>query len=309
MKRFPTCTYPLFLIPLLILSSIIHAQITDEETSFYMQRGIIPFVDQLQDGDYSQAIYLVPHDLTVEKGKVMTILPGSTLLFKKDTKIIVEGKLVLKGAPDKRIVLKRLDNDMYMNPFTSDLETRWDGVYIRDGGELEASYTHISDSKFGFSSSRKATIFLLDSVLFVNNKYQNVTVGSESISIVDNEYTFYKLEQPDLKPIAEIYIDTVKLPTQQIQIIEQKPKASKRLIRTRVTMASIAIGGAILAGGSYYINDFYYDKYKKKNNWGVDDPKRVAKYETYSKVGLAGFITGSTLAAIGASGFALTFLF
>lgn len=317
MKSFLTCSFPLFLIPLLLLHTTATAQFTDEESEFYMQKGIIPFLAQQQDGDYSQGIYLVPHDLTVETGKVMTIMPGSTILFKKDTKIIVKGKLVLKGSTDQRIILRKLDNDMYLNPFSPEMEMPWDGIYIQENGELEASYTNIGGSKYGFSASRKAAIFLLDSVLFIDNKYQNATVGSEILPFENNKLYFYNLAQNKKEPVPMVYIDTVKMPQyipppaqpQSVQMIESKPKASKRVIHFRVVSGAVALAGAIMGGGSYYVNDTYYKKYDKYRSPGIDDPEKVGKYETYAKTGRAGLITGAALAAVGLSCLTLTFLF
>lgn len=315
MKRFSTCTYLFFLIPLLLLPAMVLAQFTDEESEYYMQRGITPFIDQQQDGDYSQGIYLVPHDLTVEAGKVMTIMPGSTILFKKDTKIIVKGKLVLKGSESHRVLLRKLDHDMYINPFAPDIEIPWDGVYVQDGGELEARYTHVCDSKYGLSASRKAAIFLLDSVLFSNNKYQNATVGVEVLSFEDNQLCFYNLAQNKAEPVPMVYIDTVKLP----QYIppppvpagepEKKPVVSKRKIHLRVTSGTVALAGIIMGAGSFYVNDTYYKKYDRMRTPGVHDPEKVGRYEVYAKTGMAGVITGALLTAIGLSGLTLTFLF
>jgi len=319
-KKFSACTYPLFLILLFLWQQIAIAQFTDEESEFYIQKGIIPFIDQQQDGDYPKGIYLVPHDLTVDSGKVMTIMPGSTILFKKDTKIIVKGKLVLKGNENQRIMLRKLDNDLYYNPFPPDIEIPWDGIYVQDGGELEARYTHVCDSKYGLSATRNASIFLLDSVLFLNNKYQNATLGSKTLSFEDNKLCFYNLSENKPEPLPMVYIDTVKLPqyimtpssTVQPQStieIEKKKAVSERKLHLRVTSGTIALVGIIMGAGSYYVNDTYYKKYDKMRTPGISNPEEVGRYETFAKVGLAGTISGAVLTAIGLSGLTLTFLF
>jgi len=313
-KGFLTCTYLLFLIPLLLLQETVTAQFTDEESEFYIEKGIIPFIDQQQDGDYPKGIYLVPHDLTVDSGKVMTIMPGTTILFKKDTKIIVKGKLVFKGNENQRILLRKLDHDMYMNPFPPDIEIPWDGIYVHDGGELEVRYTHICDSKYGLSSTRKASIFLLDSVLFLNNKYHNATLGSEVLPFEDNRLCFYNLAQNKPEPPPVVYVDTVKLPqyipqTSPTASIIETDKKSERRVHLRVASGSVALAGIIMGAGSYYVNDTYYKKYDQMRTPGVSDPKKVGRYENFAKVGMAGVITGAALAAIGLSGLTLTFLF
>ncbi len=320
MKSFLACTYPLFLLSLLLLQETVTAQFTDEESDFYIQKGIIPFVDQQQDGDYSRGIYLVPHDLTVDSGKVMTIMPGSTILFKKDTKIIVKGKLVLKGTETQRVLLRKLDHDMYLNPFPPEIEIPWDGIYVQEGAELEARYTHVCDSKFGLSTARKASIFLLDSVLFVNNKYHNVTLGSEALSFENNRYCFYDLARDKPEPLPMLYIDTVKVPQyipppppvahpQPDIEVEKKRVVSERKVHLRVTSGTIALAGIIMGAGSYYVNDTYYKKYNRMRTPGVFNPKEVGRYEVFAKTGRAGMITGAALAAIGLSGLTLTFLF
>lgn len=319
-KRFLACTCPLFLIPLFLLQGTVTAQFTDEESEFYIQKGMIPFIDQQQDGDYPRGIYLVPHDLTVESGKVMTIMPGSTILFKKDTKIIVKGKLVLKGNESQRILLRKLDHDMYFNPFPPDIEIPWDGIYVHDGGELEARYTHVCDSKYGLSATRKTSIFLLDSVLFLNNKYHNATLGSKVLSFENNRLIFYDLAQNKPEPLSMVYIDTVKLPqyipppppiAQPLPAIEAEKKqmVSKRKVHLRVTSGTIALAGIIMGAGSYYVNDTYYKKYDRMRTPGVSNPEEVRRYETFAKIGIAGVISGAALTAIGLSGLTLTFLF
>lgn len=320
MKIFLACTYPLFILSLLLFQEIVAAQFTDEESEFYIQKGIIPFIDQQQDGDYSRGIYLVPHDLTVESGKVMTIMPGSTILFKKDTKIIVKGKLVLKGNENQKVLLRKLGHDLYLNPFPPEIEIPWDGIYVQEGGELEARYTHICDSKYGVSASRKASIFLLDSVLFLNNKYHNATLGSNLLSFEDNRYCFYDLAQKKPEPLPMVYIDTVKLPQyipppspapQPSSIIEAEKKqaVSKRKVHLRVTSGTVALVGIIMGAGSYYVNDTYFKKYDNMRTPGVSNPEKVGRYEVYAKTGMAGMIAGAALAAIGLSGLTLTFLF
>lgn len=320
MKRFPACTYPFFLTLLFLWQQTVFAQFTDEESEFYIQKGIIPFIDPQQDGDYPKGIYLVPHDLTVDSGKVMTIMPGSTILFKKDTKIIVKGKLVFKGNESQRILLRKLNHDLYYNPFPPDIEIPWDGIYVHDGGELEARYTHICDSKYGLSANRNASIFLLDSVLFLNNKYHNATLGSKDLSFEDNRLCFYNLAENKPEPLPMVYIDTVKLPqyimtpspTVQPQTAieaEKKPSISESKVHLRVTSGSIAIIGIIMGAGSYYINDTYYKKYDRMRTPGVFNPEEVRRYETFAKVGMAGTISGAALTAIGLSGLTLTLLF
>jgi hypothetical protein len=319
-KSFLACTYPLLIIPLFLFQATVFAQFTDEESGFYIQKGIIPFIDKQQDGDYPKGIYLVPHDLTVDSGKVMTVMPGSTILFKKDTKIIVKGKLVLKGNKSQRIMLRKLDHDMYYNPFPPDIEIPWDGIYVHDGGELEARYTHICDSKYGLSATRNASIFLLDSVLFHNNKYHNVTLGGKSLTFEDNKLCFYDLAQNKSEPIPMVYVDTVKLPqyipspqpvAQSPSTIEtgKKQAVSERKVHLRVTSGVFALAGIIMGAGSYYVNDTYYKKYDRMRTPGVDNPEEVRRYENFARIGMAGMISGAALTAIGLSGLTLTFLF
>ncbi len=303
---------PFLVILILLIQSICFAELSEEESGFYRKNGIQPFIDELQDGDYTQGIYLVPHNLTIEPGKVMTLYPGTTILFKKDTKIQVKGKLVCAGTKDSRVIFRKLDNGQYFNPYEPQIETRWDGIYLADSGELEMTFTNITDSKYGISVSRDASIFTLDSVVFVNNKYQNVVIGTDVINVPDNRMFFYNLTSS--RPAAVIHtppetttvIKTVVLPSTPVQSVEPIPQKGTptKIKHLRVFCGLSMVTGALVSGGGYLLSRQSYKDYHAST-----DPINTEKKRKIDQIAQGAVVGGGIAGTLGLTGLIITFFF
>jgi len=162
----------------------------EEETAFYRSKHYIPIKGE-QDSDYPKGVYLVTDDVVIKKGRTMTFLPGTLVLFKKDTRITVEGRLICQGTPKGAITFGRLANEKYLIPLDSGVDARWDGIFVAESGSVEIRFADITGSKYGLENDQANGTIILDTVMFQDNKFQNLKVGGNSICVPEDKFVFY----------------------------------------------------------------------------------------------------------------------
>ncbi len=268
------------------------------EIEYYRNRGIQPLINSSQAGDFSPGTYLIPHDILIEKGKVMTIYPGTKILFTQNAMLVVNGTLVCTGTKEAPVVFRKLENQNYFHPIDTRVETRWDGIYLPDSAVLKMKNTIISDSKYGIVISGKDVGMVFDSVRFVNNKFQNVKIGDRMMKIAENSpIVFHYPEQEGVfvEPVI------VKNATETIQQKRDRPH------ETAYPAMRIGMGVAGGAGLAIAIAGFIvHNKYSTRSD---DDAAIENKYRSYSNAGSVVAIGGAILFGIGAAGFTWTFFF
>lgn len=304
------------------------AQMTNQETeeaNYYRNKGMQPLVAYQQDGDYAPDTFLIPHDITVQKGKVLTFYPGCTILFTKNAMLVVQGTLICLGSVDAPVIFKKLDNKDYVNSIDPRIETRWDGIYLSDSSKLEMAHTNISDSKYGIVVSGSDVHMALDSVTFRDNKFQNVRIGNRMLKVAEKRPVTFRYPEQE-----GVFADPAKVVT-ATESIQQHQRSSHKTAHPvfRVvtgTMGVVGIAGSI---GGYY----FYDKNKKRENqttdasnalvssWNHQAPseaqlveyravhEKITPYEDRKNLFLVGSATAGALALLSACGFIWTFYF
>jgi hypothetical protein len=272
----------------------------DEERAFYQEKHFIPIKGE-QDSDYPKGTYLVTDDVMVKKGRTMTFMPGTTVLFKKDTRILVEGRLICQGNSNGMITFGRLANDKYFIPLDTGVDTRWDGIFVAESGSVEISFSCISGSKYGVEAKENAGTVVLDSVLFRENKFQNLKMGVGTVPVAENQYVFYssRMNNPQKAPEAKAQDGR----TGAVDMQPQKHRINWRLA------GRIGLGAAALAGGIVYLAErsAALDNQKKSDNaTNQNDAIQFSdKAQSAANAGNAGLVIG-LLCAIG---FSVTFCF
>ncbi len=269
----------------------------ERELAYYRGIGIQPLVEATQSGELAPGTYLIPHDLLIEKGKVLTIFAGSTILFTQNAMLVVNGKLVCSGTAEAPIVFRRLDNQKYFQPIDSRVEIRWDGIYLPDSAKLEMKNTIVSDSKYGIVISGKDVAMVFDSVLFINNKFQNVKIGNQVMKIDENTPVVFRYPEQ-----RGVFVEpaVVKYATETIQNKKGKKQHKTNYPKLRVSMGIMGIAG--LAGGiaGVVAHKKYSESYEKKKDEGDLE---------MSKAGRIAAAGGAVLFGIGAAGFTWTFFY
>lgn|GEM_PF-1705396 len=306
-----------------LLSSCAAAQesneFNQEEIAFYQQNGIQPFVADEQDGDYPAGTYLVLHDLTIAKGRIMTLYPGTKILFVKDTRLIVNGLLICQGKIGDQVVFDKLDNRKYFHSVDTALDTWWEGIYISDSATVEMKHTSIRNSKNGITAKNLTASVSLDTVRFVNSKYISVRFGNDMPNISNNRPFNLMWSGLDGKKAEIIYTDTVKkiisdfavrADGSTVQIMPQQPAERKKMSKTgKLWLTGILAVAGIGAGGyGLYYGTKYNDKYNlsQNRNPATADPTHVESQRIRGNTFFGTAVGGAALFVVGATGFILT---
>lgn len=284
---------------LFLLISIVYGQsseMSQEEIDYYIGIGIQPILVPEQEGTLRQGNYLIPHDIVIQKGKTLTIEAGTNIFLSANAMVVVNGTLNCMGTEHSPVAFRKLDNQKYFRVPEPTAENRWDGIYLSDSAKLWMTNTIVSESKYGIVVSGKDVIMAFDSTVFIDNKFQNVKIGNRILKVTENSPLVFHYPEQEGEFIESA---VVKYATESIQ--EQRKKIFKTAYpRIRITMGSIAIGGAVIGGGGYYVYDKYYKQYKATKD---------KKYITYSDIGTASAVIGAALFGAGLIGFSWTFFF
>lgn len=269
----------------------------DEEQAYYQSKHYIPIKGE-QDSDYPRGVYLVTDNVEVPKGKTMTFMPGTLVLFKKDTKITVNGRLICQGNPKGTITFGKLSNDKYFIPLDSSVDARWDGIFVTDSGSAEISFSYITGSKYGLETDTvNHGRVMLDTVMFRNNKFQNLKVAGNVINVPENQFVFYSTQED-----SPFKIGKNKQGNGKITLGHNQSQRWKLPVQ-------IGLGALGLIGGAVYVTERIAaaDYQKKSDNSNV--PNDVVN--NYNKGQDAATISNYSLllGIIGALGFTVTFFF
>jgi hypothetical protein len=316
---------PFHLVFLSILFSIFSVclaqtgEINNEEIEFYQKKGLQPFVSSQQDGDYPAGTYLVIHDLTIEKGKIMTLYPGTKILFKKDTRLFVKGILICQGKSGEPVIFEKLDNNSYFTAIDSTLDTWWDGIYVSDSASVEMKYTEITNSKYGIVAKPAVAGLSLDSIQFRNNKYHSIRFGNEIPDIPDKKIVTISWSGLDgVAPQINVLDTSIKVSpviSDKQQAFDDPNLAAKKSAATKkhlrwTTGITTLIGAGISVGG-YFVYDHYLSLSRSPDgrDRSKTDPSTATHYDDMYTAGYYVVAGGAILSAIGLSGFTLTFVF
>jgi hypothetical protein len=134
--------------------------------------------------------FLVVADIEVPAGKLVTIEPGTVLLFRNFTGLHVQGRLVAEGTASKPVVFtSEFDRDynpessMYPNPYD------WNGLYIHANAVgTSMSHTRLYYSVYGIISETKYIRVFSGS--FANNGKTNMVIEGKEHFVADAPYTY-----------------------------------------------------------------------------------------------------------------------
>ena len=268
----------------------------DPELVHYRNLGIKPLTQGAVEGDFDPGVYLIPHDMIIEKGKTVNLSPGTTILLTQNAMLVINGKLICSGTREAPVVFRRLDNRKYFEEIDPRVETRWDGIYLPDSARMKMTNTIVSESKYGIVVSGKDVKMVFDSVRFVNNKFQNVKIGNRTMKISENSPIRFRYPEQEGVFVAPAVVKTA---TETIQGKKKGPhKTSSPYLR--IAMGAAAVVGAAAGVTGYIISTDNKEQLKKT---------RDEKYQKMENIGLATGITGSIIFGIGTAGFIWTFFF
>jgi hypothetical protein len=287
---FSTLTYA-YLAP---LSSFAQMNPADEETAFYRGNHYIPIKGE-QDSDYPKGVYLVTDDVVIKKGKTMTFMPGTMVLLKKDTRITVEGRLICQGNPMGTIMFGRLANEKYFMPLDAGVDARWDGIFVAESGSVEISFSSITGSKYGLENNQASGAIILDTVVFKDNKFQNLKVAGNLICVPEDKSIFYS-------SITSAPRSGMK------NTVGPIPSEDKKQANWKIPLR-IGCGALALAGSALFVTELVVSgNFQKKSDAARDSADATGYYNKASDASKVGNL-GAILGLLGVIGFTVTFFF
>jgi hypothetical protein len=273
----------------------------EEETAFYRQNGFIPLQGE-QVGDYLAGRYLVIEDVYIRKNTTMTFAPGSIIHFKKDKKITIEGRLICAGNAGKRVLFTALPPNQYYIPLDQQLDARWDGLFVEDGGAVELRFTAVEKSKFGIVIADDFEHALLDSVMLRDNRYHNMKLGKEPVMIPDGE-----IISQELRPAAAQSPSSDTVPAQAPVRGPWWRTSTIRIGIAGIAAASVAATGYLEYRAAHY--DRKYNDYPTATDNYRAEVERAEKNAAKRDRAILGRNAASALAAAAGIGLAFTFYF
>jgi hypothetical protein len=276
------------------VSSFAQANAADEETEYYRSKHYIPIKGE-QDSDYPRGVYLVTNDIVIKKGKTMTFLPGTLVLFKKDTRITVDGRLICQGNPNGTITFGKLANEKYLIPLDEGVDARWDGIFVTDSGSVEISFTYITGSKYGLENDQANGTILLDTVMFKDNKFQNLKIGGSRIRVPEGKFVFYSSRTGNP-------YDGMKIAGGRLS--GENKKRTNWKIPLRIGCGAVALGGVAVYAAEMLAAS---DNQKKSDN--ATNQNDAVDYLTKADNAAALGNSAGIIGVLGAIGFSVTFFF
>lgn len=98
--------------------------------------------------------YHVVDSIMIPKASEVQILKGAKFFMGKDSKIIVKGRMKIQGSIDKPVSFEsdRLDGRFGVKHFYRETAAIWQGIFVSEGGELEANYAQINNTRTGIDA-------------------------------------------------------------------------------------------------------------------------------------------------------------
>lgn len=240
------------IIVIILFPGLIFSQLSseDQENAFYRQEGYM-LISGEQYGDYPAHIYLVTEDVIVDTGQTLVFYPGTIVLFKKNTGIIVKGSFICQGNDQGTVILKKLDNDKYFHPLKPHMPTWWNGINVAPNAQVELSHTRISESKFGIEADAEVKAILLDSVVFKENRYYNMKIGDSITVLPDDQCISFNSELQ-----SSVIIDN-----KEVKLITKRDRGHWKIPVGIVLGSTVVIGASVAA---YFHNQalVYHNKAK-----------------------------------------------
>ncbi|MBF0298407.1 MAG: right-handed parallel beta-helix repeat-containing protein [Oligoflexia bacterium] len=140
--------------------------------------------------------YHINKDLIVPRNRIVELMPGTTLTFNNNTRLIIQGQIIAKGTKDKPITF-RSSSDKHF----------WRGIHI-EGNENFQSLAELVHQNFEFDDLADSSKFIPNDFFLKKDQY-NIFQYCVFQNIRDKEFYEHKLNNH--KAAIEVYNSLVKI--------------------------------------------------------------------------------------------------
>lgn len=254
--------------------------------------------------------YIVEKDIVVPDGAVVNIPGGVVMLFHPFSGLRVEGRLNVMGSENDIVIFTSI-NDKSQNPDSEVLPNPfdWNGIYVtKEAQGAHMNHFSLKYSVYGVKS--QCNNIIIQNALFQQNGQFHFTVNEQIKPVVENIPFSY--EDPAIvKTVATSKPENDSNDTLAKPVIPQAPSAEKGNSQfLRYSSLSVGVAGSVSAAVFGVLMNQHMNRMNEiSGNWESEDiDEWEPAKEKYDRAKVGAIVSG-VIAALGAAGFGVTFLF
>ncbi|MGA2508475.1 MAG: hypothetical protein ABSF80_13485 [Chitinispirillaceae bacterium] len=243
--------------------------------------------------DSSGNPFIVEKDITVPKGKSLTIKEGCALLFKPFTGLIIQGNCSANGTKEHPVIFTSINDSIYNKTSTQPANAfDWNGITVSKGpGKVAFNFIDVRFSVYGIKS-QNSDIIIIQSTFRQNGQF-HFTVNEKIQTVQDNQpFSYNEIRQTQTKS----------------QVKTERSRNFKILRYSLLGVgAASSIGGIIMSinAGSAY-SDW---KHIEQETNPLPPPGEYEKRRDKFHSAFTGALILDILGGLSLGGFGVTFLF
>lgn len=131
--------------------------------------------------------YIVEKDITVPRGKTLTVKEGSVLIFKQFTGLIIQGSCRVNGTESHPVVFTSINDAAYNKTASQEAASfDWNGITVdKKSGQVEFNHAEVRFSVFGIKS-QNSKIIIRKSIFSQNGQF-HFTINDKIQGVQDNQ--------------------------------------------------------------------------------------------------------------------------
>lgn len=245
--------------------------------------------------DSSGSPFVVEKELTVPRGKTLTVKEGCVLLFKQFAGLTIKGNCFVNGTPAHPVVFTSINDSVYNKTSTQESNPfDWNGITVTgESSDVLFKYVNVRYSTFGIKSQNPDMMILQG--LFAQNGQFHFTVNDKIQTIAENQ------------PFS--YNENRKIPEQPAPAAKAPLSRQRKILRFGLLGAGAAgaITGIILSANAASKYSHWKDISSQTNP--LPPPGEYEKRRDAFHGALTGAIITDIIGVLGLAGFGLTFVF
>ncbi len=245
--------------------------------------------------DSSGNPFIVEKDMTVPKGKSLTINEGCVLIFKSFTGLTIQGNCSVNGTGNHPVIFTSINDSLINKTGTQPASAfDWNGITVaKESGSVAFNYVNVRFSVYGIKSQNPHVV--IREGIFRQNGQFHFTINDKIQSVQDNLPFSYN----------------VKTPAQGQSPSPAKPERPRKLKIIRYSLLGVGAAGSI-AGIIMSINasSAYSDwKHIEQETNPLPLPGEYERRQDKYNSAFTGALIFDILGGLGLAGFGVTFMF
>lgn len=261
----------------------------------YREQGFELLPGFISDTTIGPGQFAVISDIIVGKGANLVIRPGTVIMFEPQRRLVVEGELFAAALDGATIVFTHMPHESRYIKINI-VDSLWNGITVEPGGRLFLNRIVVANATTGIEVTGAVEGRIdISCVDLAKTTISPLTVNGRNISLPNPQC----VGSADLAAPPPVVGDTVV-------------KAGHRPeweLPLRIGSCTVAAGGAVLAACGFWQYRKYGRLYKQSTDPSRFTSEEIDEYRNKAARGEICGIVGAAVAALGAAGITVTFVF